>query len=315
MKVRLPGAQLHLRRRVLRVTIILTGIVGLLAIYPLTGCGSLGGTPGARTTLAVTMTPAATEIATATARGQASPWKLVWSDEFNGPRGAPPNPTKWTPEIGGGGWTQPPILNYDTYNRNVYQDGQGHLVLEARKGDGGSYSCWYGPCQYTSARINTIGHFSFTYGLLEARIKVPHSQGIWSGFWLTGDNCATIGWPACGEIDIMENISSEPATIHGTVHGPGYFTGSYTLQHGAFADDFHIYALQWDPDHLYFLVDGVNFATLNRTTLTDQAYWVYNHPFNIILNVPVGGWGGNPDSTTVFPQRMYVSYVKLYKYV
>jgi beta-glucanase (GH16 family) len=100
--------------------------------------------------------------------------------------------------------------------------------------------------------------------------------------------------------------------IHGTVHGPGYFTGSYKLQHGAFADAFHVYALQWDHDHLYFLVDGINYATLNRTTLTNQAYWVYNHPFNIVLNVPVGGWGGPPNSTTVFPQKMYVSYVRVY---
>ena len=312
MKVRLPGAQLRLRRRLLRVTIILTGIVGLLAIYPLTGCASLGGAPGTRTTLAVTMTPTATGIATATARGQASPWKLVWSNEFNGPQGAPPDPNKWTPQIGGGGWTQPPELDYDTENRNVYQDGQGHLVLEARKGDGGSYQCWYGPCQYTSARITTGGHFSFTYGLLEASIKIPYSQGVWSGFWLSGSNCATVGWPACGEIDVMENISSEPATIHGTVHGPAYFTSSYKLQHGAFADAFHVFALQWDPDHLYFFVDGINYATLYRATLTNQADWVYNHPFNIILNVPVGGWAGNPDSTTVFPQRMYVSYVRVY---
>src|SRR5205085_6754926 len=116
------------------------------------------------TTLAVTMTARAT----ATAKGQASPWKLVWSDEFNGPQAAPPDPNKWSPQTGGGGWTQPPELDYDTNNRNVYQDGQGNLVLEARKGDGASYPCWYGPCQYTSARINTSGHFSFTYGLLEA---------------------------------------------------------------------------------------------------------------------------------------------------
>src|SRR5258707_4299567 len=124
MKVGLPGAQLRLPRRVLRVTIILTGIVGLLAIYPLTGCGSLGGAPGTRTTLAVTMTPTATGIATATAKGQTSPWKLVWSDEFNGPKGAPPDPSKWSPQTGGGGWTQPPILDYDTDNRNGYHDGQ-----------------------------------------------------------------------------------------------------------------------------------------------------------------------------------------------
>ena len=92
------------------------------------------------------------------------------------------------------------------------------------------------------------------------------------------------------------------------VHGPAYFTGSYKLQHGAFADAFHVFALLWDPDHLYFFVDGINYATLSRTALADQAYWVFNHPFDILLDVPVGGWSGNHDATTVFPQRMYVAY-------
>src|SRR5260370_12142944 len=164
MKVGLSGARLRLRRRFLRVTIILTGIVGLLAIYPLTGCASLGGDSDTRTTLAVTpiATATATGIAMATAKGQASPWKLVWSDEFNGPRGALPDPNKWSPQTGGGGWTQPPILDYDTENRNVYKDGQGHLVLEARKGDGVNYQCWHGLCQYSSARITTHTHFMST---------------------------------------------------------------------------------------------------------------------------------------------------------
>jgi beta-glucanase (GH16 family) len=313
LKVELPGAQSRLRRRVLKITIILTGIVGLVGIYPLTGCASLGGAPGSRTTLAIIMTPIAKRIVAAKVGGQASPWKLVWSDEFNGPPGAPPDPNKWTPETGGEGWGTKQ-LDYDTNNRNAYQDGQGNLILEARKDNAARYQCWYGPCLYTSARITTSGHFSFTYGLLEARIKIPKSQGIWSAFWLLGNNCATVGFPTCGEIDVMENISSEPAIIHGTEHSPEYFTGFYKLQHGAFADAFHVYALQWDPDHLYFLVDGINYATLNRATLTDRASWVFNHPFSILLDVPVGGWAGTPDSTNVFPQKMYVSYVRVYKY-
>ncbi len=250
---------------------------------------------------------------TATSKNQASPWKLVWNDEFNGPAGTPPNPSKWTPEIGGNGWGNKQ-LEYDTDNLNAYQDGQGHLVLEARKGNPEELQCWYGPCQYTSARISTSGHFSFTYGLLEARIKIPYGQGLWSAFWLLGSNCATVGWPTCGEIDVMENIGKkEPATIHGSVHGPEVFSGSYMLPHGAFADGFHIFALQWNPSHLDFLVDGINYYTVNRATLTNQQDWVYNHPFDIILNVAVGGvWPGSPDSTTVFPQKMYVSYVRLY---
>ena len=260
-----------------------------------------------RTTLAMSIA-----TVTATSKGQTSPWKLVWSDEFNGPQGAPPDPNKWTPEIGGGGWGSRQ-LDYDTNNRNVYLDGQGDLVLEARKDNPGGYQCWYGRCQYTSARITTGGHFSFTYGLLEARIKIPRGQGIWSGFWLSGENCATVGWPACGEIDVMENIGSQPDTIHASVHGPEYFSHPYKLQHSAFADDFHVFALQWDSDHLYFLVDGINYTTLNRAALANQADWVFNHPFNILLNIPLGGWAGAPDSTTVFPQKMYVSYVRLYK--
>src|SRR5690242_15790958 len=119
MKVGQRGTSLCMRRGVLRVTV---SFVGLLAIYPLTACASLGGAPDSRTTLAATITPIATEIATAAPKGQASPWKLVWSDEFDGPRGAPPDPDKWSPQIGGGGWTQPPNLEYDTENRNAYQD-------------------------------------------------------------------------------------------------------------------------------------------------------------------------------------------------
>jgi beta-glucanase (GH16 family) len=238
--------------------------------------------------------------------------KLVWSDEFDGPKGTPPDPSKWTPDIAGDGWYHHQ-LDYDTNNQNVYQDGQGNLVLEARKGDATGYQCWYGSCQYTSARISTRGHFSFTYGRLEARIKIPFGQGIWSAFWLFGTNCAIVGWPACGEIDVMENIGKEPGTIYGTAHGPGLFTGTYTMKQGNFSDNFHIFTLQWDNTSLKFFVDGNNYATLERNTLQNQQDWVYDHPFNIILNLAVGGdWPGEPNYTTAFPQKMYISYVRLY---
>jgi len=306
MNAGLSGAQLRHRKRLARVITILAGIVTLIAFFPLTGCASLENAPGARTT--------------ATPKNQASPWKLVWDDEFNGPAGAPPDQGKWSPDVGGNGWGNEQ-LEYDTDNQNVYQDGQGNLVLEARKSNPEGLQCWYGPCDYTSARITTSGHFSFTYGRLEARIKIPYGQGLWSGLWLLGSNVATVGWPLCGEVDIMENIGMEPASIHGSVHGPGnlddtytLFSNPYTLPHGAFADGFHTFALQWDPGHLSFFVDGMNYATFDRTSLTDQRNWVFNHPFNIILDVAVGGgFPGNPDPTTVFPQKMYVSYVRLYQ--
>ncbi len=318
MNVSLPGGQPRLKRRL--STIILIGIVGLIAIYPLTGCASLGGLSGAgtmpviRPPIATTpTTELATPVTTTLHHSQTSSWKLVWSDEFNGSQGAPPDPNKWTPEIGGEGWGNQQ-LEYDTNNKNAYQDGQGHLVLEARKNDAEKYQCWYGTCQYTSAFITTSSHFNFTYGLLEASIKIPSGQGIWSAFWLLGNNCATVGWPTCGEIDVMENVGNVPDLIYGTAHGPGSFGGTYKLQHGAFSDNFHVFALQWDPSHLYFFIDGINYYTVDRTTLTNKAYWVYDHPFSIILNAPVGGvWPGSPDSTTVFPQKMYVSYLRLYK--
>jgi beta-glucanase (GH16 family) len=243
---------------------------------------------------------------------QASTWKLVWSDEFDGSQGAAPDPNRWTPDVGGEGWGNRQ-LEYNTNNQNAYQDGKGNLVLEARQDNPAGYQCWYGSCQYTSAHITTKGHLSFTYGLLEARIKIPYDQGIWTSFWLLGSNCDTVGWPACGEIDIMENVSPEPATIYGSTHGPENFTSTYSLQHGTFADDFHTFALQWDTDHLYYFVDGKTYAALHRATLKNQQSWVYDHPFNIILNLAVGGdWPGNPNATTLFPQKLYVSYMRLY---
>jgi beta-glucanase (GH16 family) len=242
-----------------------------------------------------------------------SSWKLAWSDEFNGSQGAIPDPHKWVSDVGGEGWGNKQ-LEYDTDNQNAYQDGQGNLVIEARKGNPAGYKCWYGPCDYTSARITTREHFSFTYGLIEARIKIPYSQGIWSAFWLLGNNCGRNNWPACGEIDVMENTSPEPATIHGSAHGPENFTSTYSMERGSFADDFHIFAVQWDANHIYFFVDGDNYATLHKAAFKSPKSWVYDHPFDVILNVAVGGdWPGAPDATTHFPQKMYVSYVRLYQ--
>jgi beta-glucanase (GH16 family) len=281
-------------------------IAGLIALYSLVGCTGPGDVPGIKKKPKTTPTIA---MPTATPKQQAP----IWSDEFNGPKGTAPDPLKWTPEIGGEGWGNGQ-LDYDTNNQNTYQDGQGNLVLEARQENPVGSHCWYGPCQYTSAQITTSGHFTFTYGRLEARIKLPFGQGIWPAFWLVDNNCADVWQPACGEIDIMENIGKEPDTNYGTVHGPGYFSGTYKLLHGAFSDDFHIFALQWDSNHLYFFVDGINYYTVDRTTITNQTHWVYDHPFYIVLDIAIGGpWAGSPDSTTVWPQKMYVSYVRLYK--
>ncbi len=296
--------------------VILVVLVGIMASYHLIegiGAGGMPAVVGTRVTATIMPTAMPKATATSTSKDRTSTQKLVWDDEFNGAMGAPPDPEKWTAEVGGDGWGNEQ-LEYDTKNQNAYQDGQGHLVLEARKNSSEGFQCWYGPCQFTSARISTRGHFSFTYGRLEADIKIPSGQGIWSAFWLLGSDCATVGWPACGEIDIMENIGREPTTNHGTVHGPVYFSKSYEVPRGTLADAYHVFALQWDPSHLYFFVDGNNYATFDKADFTQQG-WVFDRPFYIVLNVAVGGvWPGSPDNTTVFPQKMYISYIRLYKY-
>jgi beta-glucanase (GH16 family) len=172
---------------------------------------------------------------------------------------------------------------------------------------------------YTSARMKTAGKFDQQYGRFESRIKIPYGQGIWPAFWMLGNNSGPVGWPGCGEIDIMENIGKEPAIVHGTIHGPGYagaagIGSSFSIASGRFADDYHLYAVEWEPNVIRFYVDSNLYATRTPADLPQGTKWVYDHPFFMILNVAVGGdWPGAPDNTTVFPQTMLVDYVRVYK--
>jgi beta-glucanase (GH16 family) len=174
--------------------------------------------------------------------------------------------------------------------------------------------------EYTSARLKTSGRFAQTYGRFEARIRVPRGQGIWPAFWMLGADIETVGWPACGEIDVMENIGRESALVHGTIHGPGYSGGqaigrSFALPGGAsFADDFHVFGVDWEPRAIRWSVDGVLYQTRTPADLPSGARWVFDHPFFLLLNVAVGGaWPGNPDSSTAFPQEMQVDWVRVYQ--
>ncbi|MFN2323403.1 MAG: family 16 glycosylhydrolase, partial [Trueperaceae bacterium] len=181
--------------------------------------------------------------------------------------------------------------------------------------------CYYGaPCEYTSARIITAGAVEFTYGRIEARLKIPTGQGLWPAFWMLGNDLAEVGWPESGEIDIMENVGREPGTVHGTIHGPGYSGGNpvgrpTTLPGGeAFSDDFHVYAIDWSPETITWSVDGVDYSTVTADDLPGGTRWVFDHPFFIILNVAVGGnWPGYPDATTSFPQELVIDYVRVYQ--
>ncbi|HCT80427.1 MAG TPA: 1,3-beta-glucanase [Micromonosporaceae bacterium] len=243
---------------------------------------------------------------------------LTWADEFTGAAGTPPNSSRWAYDVGGGGWGNNELEYYTTSTRNAALDGNGNLVITARRENPAGYNCWYGSCQYTSARLLTAGKFTQAYGRFEARLKVPRGQGLWPAFWMLGDNIGQVGWPASGEIDIMENVGFEPNTVHGTLHGPGYSGGSgvggaYSLPGGAaFADAFHTFTIDWAPDSITWYVDGVQYQRRTAADLRGNP-WVFNRPFFMILNVAVGGnWPGSPNASTVFPQTMVLDYVRVY---
>jgi len=242
-------------------------------------------------------------------------WVLTWSDEFNGTNGSLPDSSKWVMETGGGGWGNNELESYTNRAENAHvQDG--NLVISAVKE---KYKGSDGIARdYTSARLKTLGKFSQKYGRFEARIKITHGEGMWPAFWMMGDNIETVNWPNCGEIDIMENIGKEPAVVHGSMHGPGYFgangfSAAYSLPSGRFADDFHVYAVEWEANAVRFYVDNNLYETRTPADLPAGKTWAFDHPFFILLNAAIGGdWPGNPDNNTKFPQDMLVDYVRVY---
>jgi len=247
--------------------------------------------------------------ATSTTPSPSSQTTQVWADEFDGAANSPPDPAKWTYDLGNNnGWGNQELETYTNLLQNASMDGGGHLVIRVERS--GS--------TFTSARLKTQGLFSARYGTIEARIRLPFGQGIWPAFWMLGTSITSAGWPRCGEIDIMENIGREPSINHGSVHGPGYsggnaISGLFTLPASArFADDFHVFAIQWAPGTVTFSVDGAPYKTATAASLPAGASWVFDNPFFLLLNVAVGGnFPGAPDATTQFPQQMIVDYVRV----
>ena len=242
-------------------------------------------------------------------------WVLTFSQEFEGPKGQAPDPKVWSRDIGGGGFGNGEWESYTDGNKNAFLDGKGNLVIEARK------EPTTGPDNikrdYSSARLKTDQSFSQAYGKFEARLKMPKGKGIWPAFWMLGSDVGKVGWPRCGEIDIMEYLGHQTSLTHGTIHGPGYSGGggiSNSLDTKQALDgDFHVYGMEWEPEEIRFTFDGKVFAkvTPNDIGVND---WVYNHPHFFILNLAVGGgWPGYPDETTVFPQQLVIDYVRAYK--
>ncbi|GAA3439811.1 glycoside hydrolase family 16 protein [Kutzneria kofuensis] len=246
--------------------------------------------------------------ATATAQPQLT---ATFTEDFNGSAGSAANGSRWNYETGD---------NVNNHERQWYTsgaangalDGNGHLVITAKKE--GGHNCWYGPCQYTSARLTTANKFSAQYGHVEARMQIPRGQGMWPAFWMLGTNIGdpNVGWPKCGEIDIMENVGFEPNTVHGTIHGPGYSgSGGIGAAYSGpvFADGFHTYAVDWAPNSIKWSVDGHVYETRTPADVHGNA-WAFNHPFYIILNLAVGGyWPGDPNGSTPFPAKLVVDYV------
>ncbi|MET7419462.1 family 16 glycosylhydrolase [Dactylosporangium sp. NPDC005555] len=243
---------------------------------------------------------------------------LTWSDEFDGAAGSAPDAGKWKRDIGGGGWGNNEQQYYTNSTSNASLNGAGQLVITARRENPANYQCHYGTCQYTSARLLTQDKFTQAYGRFEARMKLPRGQGIWPAFWMLGADIGSNPWPNSGEIDIMENIGKEPNTVHGTIHGPGYsgaegIGAGYTIGQ-PFADAFHTFSVEWEPNVLRWYVDGNLYQTRTPADLGGDR-WVFDHPFFMLLNLAVGGyWPGYPDGTTQFPQTLTVDYVRVYAY-
>lgn len=233
-------------------------------------------------------------------------WELVWNDEFDGDSIDVAN---WTYDLGGHGWGNGESQHYTDRPDNARLE-NGMLVIEARQERYmGSY--------YTSARLKSQGLQEFQYGRIEARLKVPAGKGLWPAFWMLGSNFSTVGWPDCGEIDIMEYVGREPDLILGTIHGPGY-SGALGLSHWNrqdydIADDFHTYAVEWNEEQITWFYDGEEYGTYARSDIGERE-WPFDQPFFIILNLAVGGTLPGPVGLdTVFPAQYLVDYVRVFQ--
>ena len=238
-----------------------------------------------------------------------SGYNLVWHDEFDGQA---IDTTSWQFEIGNGpgGWGNNELEYYTNSPANAFT-ANGKLVLQAQREVKNGFP-------YTSARIITKGKRAFTYGRVDIRAKLPSGKGLWPALWMLGQNIDSVGWPACGEIDIMELLGHQPNKIYGTLHwGPDFtkhksFGKSYSF-FGSFSSQYHVFSLIWEKDSYKMMVDDQTYLSATGAKIVP-----YTNPFNkpqfFIFNVAVGGnWPGSPDSTTVFPQRMVVDYIRVFQ--
>lgn len=240
---------------------------------------------------------------------------VVWSEEFNGAAGLPVDPAIWQPEVGGHGWGNQELQYYTDSTENAALDGSGNLAIVVRRPDRQQRDARFGGCEYTSARLISKDRVAFSYGLVQARIRLPRGRGVWPAFWMLGQNIDEVGWPQCGEIDVMENFGKDPTVVHGTVHGPGYagaagITASREAD-ASLADDFHVYSVHWEPERIRWYLDDELYSTLTPDDLQGNP-WVFDHDFFLLVNVAVGGtFSQRPDSSASFPTTMLIDYVRV----
>ena len=238
-------------------------------------------------------------------------WKMVWSDEFDGASNTKVDASKWTYCTWNPGTVNQELQKYTNRLENVFQDGDGNLVIKGLRDNWSGYT-------YTSGRIETQGRFSFKYGRVECRAKLPAGGGSWPAIWMLGTNG---NWPTCGEIDIMEQAGSSKNIVHADSHTNPNQTStelgninqmSYTFPNATTAStDYHVYSLDWYADSFSIAVDGNTYA---HTTLGMSSPF-RNNSFYIILNVAIGGMmGGTVDNENGFPMTMVVDYVRVYEY-
>jgi hypothetical protein len=231
---------------------------------------------------------------------------LAWSDEFDGDVIDLQN---WTYDLGASGWGNQELQNYTSNSENSYVSSGKLFIVAKQEG-----------VHYTSARMKSIGLQEFQHGRIDVRAILPYGQGIWPAIWMLGANFPSSGWPACGEIDIMELVGSSPSTVHGTIHfGADWNQHNYVGQGTSlpsgqtFADEFHVFSIEWDESGITWLIDDQPYYSVTSTVTGSQPY-PFDNPFFFILNVAVGGqWPGYPDTTTTFPQFMAIDYVRVFQ--
>ncbi|GAA2565976.1 glycoside hydrolase family 16 protein [Pseudonocardia hydrocarbonoxydans] len=295
---------------------MLSATAGVTALVAVLGIGLASATfdPAPRSSPGVSVCPTREQSVPNTDEpvevDRSDPAVPIWSDEFDSPMGTPIDPARWWIETGGLGWGEEELQAYTDSRANVGYSGTGDLVITARRepGEGGA--------RYTSARVSTCGTFEFTSGRVEARMRLPEGQGLWPAFWLLG---ARQPWPQYGEIDIMESIN-DMSVVEFNTHQPlpdgtDWEKSSASPVHpsGSWANDYHVFAVDWRADSLEWSVDGTVYARTTRSDTPAGGAWVIDEsPQIIVLNLAVGGYPGAPDATTPFPAELRIDWVRVY---